>query len=80
MKKTVNSLMGFEQYTVYYKDDKLHRDNDKPAVISWFSDKKLYYKKYYIEGKLDRKDKQPISKKWSFIKDKYVYKYLKEKK
>ena len=38
------------QYESYYKNGKLHRDEDKPAEVVYYEDGSVYSKNYYKDG------------------------------
>lgn len=48
---------GYVKYECYYKNYKLHRDNDLPAVIMYYPNGRKSHEIYYKHGKLHRNDK-----------------------
>lgn len=55
-------ILGDREYRKYkngdekwYKDGKLHRDNDLPAIIEIFDNEKLFHEAWYMNGKRHRK-------------------------
>lgn len=43
---------GYTKYMLYYKDGKLHRENNKPAELYYYSNGQLHYKSFRLNGKL----------------------------
>ena len=57
----------------WYKDDKRHRENDKPAYISYYDNGKISYESWYKDDKLHRENDKPAY--ISYYNGKISYEY-----